>query len=267
VAAGTNYQYQRYKYLLPITVGDIKEVVDAAQFYQLSRTTVREVFWRSTITSTDGAPTEWAMFPSDSVPGRWELWLGSSSATARTLRILYRKKASDLRTFLTASGEESVSVAADVATFSGAILTSKHVGNVLRISTDTTEPTSLIGEWEDSDDGLYLNPAEYETTIIAVNSATEAVLAEPLGTITTKGYRLSAHIDVDRGPMRDYLLRLAEEAFMRLTLDGTEGGIRRIQLAGRNAKEAFILARMADSAEFSSPKINLGWNEGISITE
>jgi len=268
VAALSSYQYQRYKYLLPIEVGDIKEVIDAGQFYQLSRTNVRDIFWRNTITSTDGAPTEWAMFPSDTTPGRWELWLGSSSADARTIRLLFEKRHDNLKNFSTVSGTASVNVATDVATFSTAILTEHHVGSVLRVSTDTAEPTQAIGEYEDSADGDYTHVPDFERLVVAINSTTEAILSSPIVTpVTTRGYRMSSHIDLDVGPMRLYFMRLAEEAFMRLTLDGTEGGVRRTQFAEKNAHTAFIRARIADSKSYSDRIVGMGWNEGVSITE
>ncbi len=263
VAALTSYKYQRYRYLLPVDVTDVNEIVDAAQYYKLRRAPTKEVFWRTEIVSSDGYPTEWAMFPSVEEPGRWDLWLGSASETSRKLRILYTKRWTTLNDFLTNTG--TVTVADDVATFDTAILTSNHVGSVLRVSNNTTAPTGLVGAHEDSDDGNTDNPPAYERIITAITSSTVATLSTPGTAAADVAFTLSSFIDCNYG-MRDYFLRLCEEAYIRKTMNASEESAMYMRQALANSDMAFRQARISDSKDFETATPGLGWNEGVTIT-
>jgi hypothetical protein len=270
VAASTSYQYQRYRYLLPPDVTDIKELLDTTLTSSLRRVPTRDVFWRSESQLNTSAPTGWAMFPSQDTPGRWELWISSASATVRQLRILYNARFTTLNNFHTTSDTvvpTTVSITNDVATFSASVLTENHVGNVLRVGTSTSEPTSLAGSHEDSDDGNLDSPPEFERLVVAVNSGTEAILSAPvLSAVSTRGYMMSSLIDVNYDGMRDYFLRLCEECYYRFTSDGSEASTTRSQLASVASFEALRTAMIADSKEIGKSGVTLPWNEGVTIT-
>lgn len=269
IAALTSYRYQRYRYLLPTDCTDIKEVLDATLTASLRRVATRDVFWRSENQKNTSTPTEWAMFPAQDTPGRWELWISSASTTVRRLRVLYSTRFTTLNNFYSTSDTAvptTVSVANDVATFSASVLTENHVGNVLRVGTAATEPTSLAGAHEDSNDGNLDSPPELERVVVAVNSGTEALLSTPVSSaVSTRGYMMSSLIDVNYDGMRDYFLRLCEECYYRFTSDGSQANTTRSQLAAAASFEALRIAMIADNKDIGRGGVSLPWHEGVMI--
>lgn len=238
-------EWQRHKYLLPLDVGDVIEVLDPRQHFSMQRVTPSETFWWTEILNQKQSPSVWSLFPSQQSPGRHDLYLSGSGTTQRTLRYQYRKRHTNLPVSEIANG--TVSVTGDVATFSSGVLTSACVGSVLRIGTGTDYPTSDFGKFETSPetgDQHIIRPAESELIIAAVNSATEAVLLTPItATVSTRGYTISSHVDVNYEGMWVLFLRLCEEQYDILTR--AETPIRNMSYQAR--MQAFRSALIADA--------------------
>lgn len=260
IAAGTTYRWARYNYLLPPDIGDIRELTDPKTLSRFYRQTVNDGFFQTEIPGVSRFPAGWSIVPSVRRPGRKELSLSAVPETARTLKFLY-----DVRwgnPSITEISTGTVSVTGQVATFSTAILTESCVGAVLRVSSSATKPTSAYGVWLNEDDGDSLNPPTFSRIIIDVTSTTEAILSEaPDSNVSTKGYTISSHVDVDQNAMWDLFLRLCEVAYYRLTR--ADGKV--IMAAEAMAKQAMTEAQIADAARIPdmSSGTNLVWRPVI----
>ena len=129
-------------------------------------------------------------------------------STARTFEFHDQKTGWPLTTEKLATGTVTVVAASTTATISTAVLTSNHVGCILRTSTSATLPTSLRG-------GLALdNPYEYQRTIKSVTSTTVCVMDSAIAAgVSAKAYTISSPIDVDAGPMLRAFWSLCEWEF------------------------------------------------------
>jgi len=240
------FRWQRFKYLLPLDVGEISQIVDPNQYAEATRVPPEELFWWQEAINTEIYPLAWSLFPSSQYAGRLELWLSGSGEISRTLKIQYRIRHTGVS--ITELNTGTVSVTGDVATFSESVLTSSAIGAVLRISSDGNTPTSQYGRLERNtntgEQTVVLRPAEYETRITTINSATEAVISSSLSAspITTKGYSISSHINVNYEGMWEFFLRLAEERYDILRRADT--AIRNISFHAR--QEALRAAMAAD---------------------
>lgn len=245
IAAGTGYQWIRQRYLLPFDVSDIREMTDTRLTSCMARTSPDDTFWASEAWHTNGSPSMWCMVQSRRRPGRWEVWLGAAPEDVRQYRYLYRPRwgANEVEEISTGT----VSVSADVATFSSGVLTESCVGAVLRISSSADKPTNTIGRYSttnmDTVENI-LNPAQYERVIQEVSSATSAVLNETIAAgVTTKGYTISTHVDVNREGMEEYLYRLAEHRYLMISRADPEV----MRTSEYYVKKALIVAMNADA--------------------
>lgn len=260
-------RYHQFRYLLPLDVGDVTEVVDSTFFKVLTRKNVPEIwFWQETV-NTETYPLSWCVFPSESRPGRYELWLTGTGAASRSIRYMYRARNTGLSftdvESSTANG--NVSVSGTTATFSQSILNSNHVGAVLRISSDTSAPTSQFGRLvKNTANGTYtnvINVASEERLIASVSSSTEAILTQSATTASTKGFSLSPHIDLNYEGMWELFLRICEEHYDIMTR--AEAPIRRTSKAER--MQALRIAMGADGPNHS--RTPYGISSGIIIEE
>ena len=251
-------EWQRHKYLLPLDVGDVIELLDPRQHFALQRVTPSETFWWTEVLNQKQSPGVWSLFPSQQYPGRHDLYISGSGTIQRTLRYQYRKRHTSLAVSEINTG--TVSVTGDVATFSSGVLTASCVGTVLRIGAGTDAPTSDFGKFETSPetgDQHIIRPAEAELVIAAVNSATEAVLLTPISTnVTSRGYTISSHVDVNYEGMWVLFLRLCEEQYDTLTR--AETPIRNMSYQAR--MQAFRAALIADApGTTNKPLMSFPW--------
>ena len=210
-AAGTSYTWARSRYLLPYFVGDIRELVDTAVENKIKRIFIEESFWISEWFVT-GMPSSWSLIPSRHRPGRWEVWLSSSPNDVRQYRYMYNNR------WATNEVEEintgTVAVAGDVATFSSGVLTSACVGAVLRVSSTTTQPTSVYGKYDTVTKATVLNPPASEHIITTVNSTTEALLNEAVvSDVSGKAFTISSQVALNTEGMLEFFYRLCEHQY------------------------------------------------------
>lgn len=247
-AAGTSYTWARSRYLLPYFVGDIVELVDTAVQNKIKRIFVEESFWISEWFVT-GMPSSWSLIPSRHRPGQWEVWLSSSPYDVRQYRYMYENRWASNEVEELNSG--TVAVTSDVATFSSAILTSSCVGAVLRVSSSTTQPTSVIGKYDTVTKTTVLNPPASERIITSVSSTTVALLNEAVSSsVSGKAFTISSQVALNTEGMLEFFFRLLEYQYMIISrADGETKGISKSLML-----DAYKIAMASDSRRTESQR-------------
>tara|TARA_R110002110_G_scaffold415556_1_gene650609 strand:- start:560 stop:1726 length:1167 start_codon:yes stop_codon:yes gene_type:complete len=259
VAAGTSYRWARFRYLLPIDVGDIREVINSQYLHSLMRLPAEDIFWRTQVLNTETYPSAWSMIRSEDYPGRWELWFSSADASARELRILYEAQMTSLPIEEITTG--TVTTVGDVVTFSSAVLTTDCVGCVLRVSTDTNKPTPKVGSWIDSDTGHVTRLPSDERVITQYTTTTTAVLNRALTSdVSGKAYSLSSHVDVNPSTMWELFMRICEQQYNIITRANEKD---QMQSRG-NMQEALRAAAIADSRRIEGVQRRTGFEPTVS---
>lgn len=209
-------RWQRFRYPLPFSVGDVVSITDPRQYFDIRRVDKSQTWWWQQVINAETFPLVWSLFPSREKPQFWEVWLSGSGDIERTLTYLYDKRMANLSVLETKNATSAtVGISGDVATFSTSVLTDDMVGCVLRVSSTASHPTGYLSREErDPVKNRYTevnNPPASEHLITAVNSGTEAILQHSASTVSSKGYSVSSHIDLNPGPMTDLFYRLCEE--------------------------------------------------------
>lgn len=209
VSSGTTYRWVKPRYLLPAFVDDIREVTDIQLLSLIRRIAPDDQFWYSEAWNITGAPSAWTLVQSRQRPGQWEIWFSSVPHDIRSFRYLYQVRWYGTEVEELSAG--TVSISSDVATFSNAILNDNCVGAVLRVSSSSTIPTSDVGRYDPATKNVILNPPDSEYIITAVTNNTTAVLNKPAAsTITTKGFTISSHLNLNVQIMREAFSRMCE---------------------------------------------------------
>ena len=212
-------RWSRYRYLLPADVGEIVDLISTNYYFAMQRTSMTTSFWWQNLINVESGPYTWSLIASPDIPGRWELWL-SGTSEAQDIRYLYVVRHTSLDVTELSSG--TVSISGDVATFTDSVLTNRCIGAVLRVGTDSSSPTSEFGK-EEKDllagtTSAVVRPPEFEAIIRSVDiDAKTAVLSVYSPTVTTRGFTISSHIDVNYEGMWELFLRMCEEQYDILT--------------------------------------------------
>ena len=246
VDSGSSYEWIRTRYLLPYFVGDINELVDISTQGMLYRAFIEDSFWLSESYLT-GSPSSWSLIPSRHRPGQWEIWLSSCPTDVSQFRYLYKTRWATNEVEELNSG--TVAVAGDVATFSSAILTSSCLGAVLRVSSSTTQPTSVFGKYDTVTKASVLNPPASEHVITSVVSTTSALLNEAvLSNVTGKAFTISSQVALNTEGMLQYFNRLCEYQYSIISrADATElSRMRELML------DSYKIAMGSDSRKINS---------------
>jgi len=259
-------RWQRFRYLLPEDVGDITEVVDARQYFDLRRVTVKQTWWWQQVINAETYPLVWSVYPSPELPGRWEIWLSGSGQVQRSLNYLYRRRFTNLSTLEVLSGDNTVSIAGDIATFSAPILATNMANTVLRISGTASHPTGYLSRIErDTVNGKNVetfNPPVSEHLITEISSTTVAVLNAPTATVTDAKYSISSHVDLNYEVMRELFYRICEEQYD--IISRAEAPIRRLSAAA--AMQALRSAMFADAPGPTDEHVNR-WRGDVIIED
>jgi len=259
IAAGTSYRWARFRYLLPVDVGDIREIINSQYLHTLRRVQTEDIFWRTQVLNTETYPSTWAMIRSEDYPGRWELWVSSADSASRELRIMYDARMTSLPIEEITTG--TVTTVDDVVTFSSAVLTSDCVGCVLRVSTNTNKPTPKVGSWIDENTGHITRLPSDERVITQYTNTTTAVLNRALASdVSGKAYTLSSHVDVNPSGLWELFMRLCEQQYDIITrADGSKQGQSRAA-AGESLRAACI----ADARGIEGVQRYSGWEPAVS---
>ena len=259
IAAGSTYRWARYRYLLPVDVGDIREIVNSQYLHTLRRVQAEDIFWRTQVLNTETYPSTWSMIRSEDYPGRWELWLSSTDASSRELRIIYDARMTSLPIEKINTG--TITTVGDVVTFSSAVLTADCVGCVLRVSTDTKEPTPKVGSWIDEDTGHATRLPSDERVITQYTTTTTAVMNRALTSdVSGKAYTLSSHVDVNPSGQWELFMRLCEQQYDIITrADQSKQGASR-----GAARESLRAAMISDARKIEGVQRQTGWEPSVS---
>lgn len=244
VDAGTTYRWHRYRYLLPHDVGRIITVVDAEHYRTLVQKPSDFIFQQSEIVRGETYPTAYNMVRSPDFPGRWELWIASSSSTRRPLRILYEARFANGIIDEEAAGTVTITATEDTATFSNAIVTEDFVGCVLRTGRNSKKPTPRVGGvGEVNGDDLVLPTSE--RVITEMTSTTIVKLSAPVSsTVTAQKFTVSTHIDVNPAGMLAFFNRLVQYHYHMVR----QSTAQEIVVAERALHTSLRTAQTADAA-------------------
>ena len=215
----TTARWQQFRYLLPVDVGEITDIVDPQLYGSLQRVSTTMSHWWQETLNTDSCPYAWSIFPSSDLSGRWELWLSGSGTTDRLLKYMYRRR--NISLAIDELNRGLVAIDSNTATFAESILTANCVGAVLRVSEDDQIPTNLYGRFErdllTGKELEVLHPPEFEARILEVSSATSAILDRSGSTVAGRAYTISSHIDLNYEGMTELFYRMCEEQYDILT--------------------------------------------------
>lgn len=214
VAASTTYTLYRHIYNLPTDFSKCRGVWNATnntgiRFSDVDCQEVNILASRQTPTT----PDRYTIRNAADVPFRDSLVLSPPPDAVYSLRVWYEAQPATLYTESYATGTVTVSSGATTVTGSGTSFASRHVGAVIRFSSDgTTMPTSTYGYR----DGNVDNPASFQAVITAVNSGTSLTIdtAAP-STHTAVKYVISDKLDINPTTMLTAVEKWAAYEFAR----------------------------------------------------
>lgn len=249
--AGSEYEWKRFRYLLPVGVGDVQDVFESGGGSIKYERSTPENF--SQIMESGLVERQWCVLPSRKFSGRIDLAIGDVPSTPRQLRYNYKTKAWRFPVEELSTG--TVSTSGTTATFSSGVLTENHVGCVLRISSTTTVPTSHLGKTVEN--GATTNATIVEKIITAVTSTTVAILNESPGTLTTRGYTISSLVDVSPDGLWDLFLRLCEQRYDIISRADSNIQHRSTEQLNIALRQAMIADNRGQSR--AEPYYQIGW--------
>lgn len=251
IDAGSEYEWKRFRYSLPVGVGDVLSVFESGGgAIRYDRSTPEDFVQ---IMEAGLNERRWSVLPSRSLPGRFDLALGDIPSTPRQLRYNYKARAWKFPTDELSTG--TVSTSGLTATFSSGVLTENHVGCVLRISATSAAPTSHLGKT--TENGAVLNATIVERIITAVTSSTTATLNESPGTLATRGYTISSLIDVSPDGLWDLFLRLCEHRYDVISRADSNIQHRSHEMLNVALRQAMIADNRGQS--LAEPYYQIGW--------
>lgn len=171
-----------------------------------------------------------------------ELILSPPPSSAFTYDVLYEAEPSQLSVDYYDTGTVTTNGTTAVVG-SGTSWTDAMVGSVIRISADSTVPTSLEGRAPtgvSSTTGMY-NPYIDYRLVTAVTDATNLTVDQTIQAYTGRGHTISDPVDVEETSMYTALLRATEAEYARLT-QASDASAREIA-----ASRALFLAMENDS--------------------
>ena len=253
LAAGQTYRWVRTRYLLPYDVSDVMEITDIQLGSRITRVMAIDNFWHNEAWNIVGNPTAFSLIQSRIIPGRWEVWLSSSPVDVRQYRFFYTPRWAQTDVEEIKAG--TVSITGQVATFSTAVLNNNCVGAVLRVSSTSAIPTSDIGRYDSTakPPAVIYNPANSEHIILQVNSATEAIVhVAPASTVTTKGYTISSHIELNTEGMLELFYRILENQWNILSRADSKA----LMISDSSMRDSLRMAMAADARNVQPHRLN-----------
>jgi len=211
VAAGTSYTLYRDCYPLPVDFRKLGWLFDVTAKREIRDVPAEDVHAHSVFFGSPSTPSMAAIHEAGEFFGGMQLQFGPPPSTARTYDMTYLRHPRPLLVEKLNTG--TVSTSGTTVTCSDSVFdANKHVGSVIRFSSDTNDPTGPAGDADDSD-----NPYTAQRIIQSVTSATEVVIDTALSAeVTSKNYVVSDPLDLNAGAMLTYFLRLCETEFSRL---------------------------------------------------
>jgi hypothetical protein len=186
--------------------------------------------------------------------GGKEIVFGPPPDTIYTYDMLYVARPRPLQIDEYSNATVSLS-GATVTGASGVTFPANCEGSLIRFSSNTTKPSSLVGGINCGD-----NPYVAHGLILSRDSSTQLTLTESPGqTLTSVGYTISDPLDIDTNVMLTAFLRAAETEYARL--QGREDYRGKMAVA----RQALLEAMEADQAVDGSYGF-IGWNPFVRTT-
>lgn len=249
VAAGSGFTLFQDGYTLPLdfSSGDntLAETIWGRMEYVRPMEWLAWIRWRESY----GVPRWFTVMGDPNVPGALCVRIYPFPDTNATLDMLYQRRPRAVSTIDLSTGHASVnaSVNAQLVTLDQSVLTSAHVGSVVRLASQAGNPPT-------GPDGLY--PYAFEGNVVSVLSATQCTVDTACPTLSGVAYRVSDPIDVEDQAMATAFARMAELHMARSRM------VERHVLAGvqKAADDALVLAKEADARIQSRRAVGIGGN-------
>ena len=237
VAAGTTYELYRSAYPLPANFRSLVSIWDVDEQRQLS--VIEPAEQHKVLASYDEPSTpEWvAIRSTGEFYGGLCLHFSPPPSEAATYDMLYMATPRPLTIDAYSAGTVAVTNGSTTVTGTNTVFPTSCVGSVIRFSTSSAPPTSLLGEIA-SDGGGADNPFAMQGVIKTRSSATSLVLEEAATVEIPSGsaYVISDPLDIEPGAMYTAFMSHAEAEFSQRA--GREDATRRLALARQRLLEA-----------------------------
>lgn len=209
--AATTYALYKECYVLPLDFQSGGILIDVSSRYATLDYKSPDELLRTTRGYSAGQPYCYTYRALPRRQGALGLYFGPTPTTARNYEVIYNRKPRPLTTQLYSTGTATVSSGSQSVTISGAALTQRHVGCVIRLGTAADLPLPMQGGLLDG------TAAGLERVVDSVESATTLTLdAAADAAYTGVKFTISSPIDVNPGPMMTYFMRACEAVFARL---------------------------------------------------
>ena len=236
VSSGSVYVLYRDSYALPEDFIAQDEATYQDNFSQMDFIHPRDWLAYNRYRYSSGIPRYYTIVGDNLNNGRMTLRLAPYPDAAKTIDFVYQRRPRSLRILSETTGTVSMTSGASTVTGVGTAFTESMVGSVIRLSSTTTAPTSIVGD----------NPYEFESVITGFTSATSVTVRDSApDDFASVAYVISDPIDIEQGAMLTAFQRGLE---FQLSLTR----VLKDKPSSRAAYElALALAKDADSRSFS----------------
>jgi hypothetical protein len=243
VAAGTSYDLFRANYPLPVTLRRASPLVELAASLPVYYIPPNQMVEHAVARYTPQQPLRYTIRSSGDYYGGAEVEFSPPPLRARTYDFMGEVEPRALGTFKYNSGTVTITSGQTTVTLSGGTFTDGHVGDIIRFSSSSTAPTGLFGDPDESD-----NPYTAQRVILSKDSDTTVTIDETVSsTLSSVAYVISSPLDIPTGDLFNYLLRLYELQYMRLSRFDFK--IEEKREKQQECQEALLLAMTADNKD------------------
>ena len=248
VAAGSTYTAYRASYPVPIDFLRMGRLFDVQNELEVTMVPPGNRH-ASSVYFYDSPDIPWTatIHSTGEFYGAMEFVFSPPPSAAREYSFMYLAGGQPLRTERLSTGTVTTDGTSTVTFSSGVLSDPKHLGAVLRISSNAAdEPTSKFGNIDGT-----ANPFAYQAIITKVNSATSATVDRTIPTLTNVKYVVSDPVDIAQDAMMTALQRMAEAEYAHLA--GLKDRAERILLAERAILQAMESDRRVSYARTGVP--------------
>lgn len=244
IDSGTEYTMVKDSYLLPANVRKIDYLYDTvAPGRMIPMVSPDSILRERRLVKIVSFPLMYSVFAHEKYHGRQAIHFAPSCSTDRQYAYMAVFTPPLPTIYEVITGTASTTSGSTTLTMSNSVLTSSHVGAVIRISNTADQPTGPFGNIDGN-----VSPPALEQVIQVYSSATSAILESAADvSLTAQKYRISSLIDI-APVMRNALLRLAEAKFSPQDRKGYESRLAEYE-------RAYNIAAWADQTMQESPGV------------
>ncbi len=228
----TSYTILRDVYVLPADMIEQDTPLEEGNFGGLDYVHPSSMIWSDRLAVNSGIARFFTILGDDRYPGRLTARFSPHPDTVTAIDFIYHRRPRELVIASVTAGAATMAIGTQTVTGSGTAWTAGMVGSVLRLGTSLDVPTGPGG----------LHPAQFETVITAVVSATELRVSDPADqTYTAVKSEVSDPVDIEAGAMQTAYLRGIEKELVigrRLSLEARPNSVVAYDMALREARAA-----------------------------